>query len=276
MNIDIIGIVENKDRFSNIDRIASHCLPNWHFIHNGSSNTVSRVWFCWRDTTKCSLLATHDEATSCIVDDGNKISVITVVYGRNKAEGRKALWHHLLNLKGLVGSSPWVLLGDFNVIRQASERIGSSHVDYGAMDDFNHCLEELDAEEYPGKGFYFTCCNKSDNGMRIYSRLDRIFVNEEWFNYFPEAAVEFLAPSTSDHSLVFITWGSNVNYGPKPSNFRIFWMQNPKFQETLRSSWADTEDNDDSRPVQSLCSKLRKLKSKLKELKKRCYSACYI
>lgn len=36
-------------------------------------------------------------------------------------------------------------------------------LDHGAMEEFNDCINDLDIEECPGKGFYYTCCNKRED-----------------------------------------------------------------------------------------------------------------
>lgn len=51
---------------------------------------------------------------------------------------------------------PWIILGDFNIIRNFDEKIGSEEFEVGAMEEFNETINRLDAYDYPTQGFFFT------------------------------------------------------------------------------------------------------------------------
>lgn len=84
-------------------------------------------------------------------------------------------------------------MGDFNYIRVPKKMMSSEEVDARAMEAFNQFIDEMDMEEYLGRGFYSTWCNQRENGNKIYSKIDRILVNEEWIYLWLVAKAEFLA-----------------------------------------------------------------------------------
>ena len=150
------------------------------------------------------------------------ITVITMVYGKNKLEERRGLWNHLLTICRAVRNTPWLILGDFNILRYSSERLGSVDFDHGTMEEFNDWINELDIEECPGKDFYYTWYNKRGRQTRRYSRIDRAFGYDAWLRKFFGFDVEFLAPGISDHSLVSVTLENKINFGPLPFKFHSY------------------------------------------------------
>ncbi|KAI8001841.1 hypothetical protein LOK49_LG09G01305 [Camellia lanceoleosa] len=67
---------------------------------------------------------------------------MSLIYGSNTSS-RIALWLELRQVYHLVQSNAWLLLGDFNVVRHASERLDADHLELGAASVFNSCLEDL-------------------------------------------------------------------------------------------------------------------------------------
>ncbi|XP_073129053.1 uncharacterized protein [Henckelia pumila] len=86
---------------------------------------------------------------------------------------RRDLWASLLQVKPDGG--PWLVGGDFNVVRDASECLGSSGGRQFPMDEFNHFVLESALVDAGFEGSSFTWTNKS-----IWKRLDRVFVSVDW------------------------------------------------------------------------------------------------
>ncbi|XP_071920659.1 uncharacterized protein [Coffea arabica] len=78
-------------------------------------------------------------------------------------------------------SGPWLLAGDFNIISFADERSGGSHVNMGAMGDFNLAIFNcsLGDVEFDGPPFTWTY-------GRVWQRLDRALMNQQWSSVFVE------------------------------------------------------------------------------------------
>ncbi|CAI9108335.1 OLC1v1007905C1 [Oldenlandia corymbosa var. corymbosa] len=102
-----------------------------------------------------------------------------------------------------------IMMGDFNCMRKAEERIGGT---YGISPDteFNKMIETNKLWEMKVNGGRFTWSNKQLGDMRILSRIDRIMVNEEWLQKFPEAYANVLPAGISDRNAFLIRWGDQV------------------------------------------------------------------
>ncbi|XP_074292360.1 uncharacterized protein LOC141619231 [Silene latifolia] len=87
----------------------------------------------------------------------------------------KSLWHDLCSFADSI-HDPWILCGDFNCVLKSSERLGGSSSDE-EMKDFQECLDYCQMIDSPAAGSYYTWNNKQEPQTRVYSRLDRVLVN---------------------------------------------------------------------------------------------------
>lgn len=78
---------------------------------------------------------------------------------------RRVLWSEMRYVFAVIGSSAWIQLGDFNIVRSAFERL----VGYDAADsdEFNFCLMDIEQDNMPSKGLWFTWSNKRNGLGRI-------------------------------------------------------------------------------------------------------------
>ena len=120
------------------------------------------------------------------------------------------------------------MLGDFNFVRKYKERLDEEISDSSAAEEFNSCLEDIDTEDMPSKGFWFTWTNKRGGVGDIKSRISRDMVNSAWKHCFPDSEAVFSAHGTSDAEVS----------RKKPVKIFNFWMNNTKFTRLLQGSWS--------------------------------------
>ncbi|KAK8585314.1 hypothetical protein V6N13_076188 [Hibiscus sabdariffa] len=116
-------------------------------------------------------------------------------------EERVRLWRDLVNVKCVVGTCPCAIVGDFNVISrpQESSNFDGSQEISGAMQNFLNCQADLHVVDHHFSRALFTWCNRREEAPLSW-KLDRVFINQEWFSAFLSATIEFLGPYCSDHS----------------------------------------------------------------------------
>lgn len=127
-----------------------------------------------------------------------------------------------------------MLMGDFNVVRKASERLVG--YDCRAALSFNQRLRDIEMEELASKGPWFTWSNKRGGLGDNKSRLDRVLVNEEWLNTFKDAETVIFSPGISDHCSLVVTMLPGVTRH-RPFKFYNFWMGHNLFKSTVSDSW---------------------------------------
>lgn len=74
------------------------------------------------------------------------------------------------------------MFGDFNKIRQLTEREGQGINDEEGTMEFNSMIETTKLNELPTTRELFTWSNKNAGSRFVRSRLDYILVNDEWLS----------------------------------------------------------------------------------------------
>lgn len=111
------------------------------------------------------------------------------------------MWDILGNYIRQQGNSLICVLGDFNAIRNAAERVGRSNcIDHRDIDCFNDFINLANLFEIPLSGRFFTWYRKDGTCK---SKLDRLLVNDDWLNKWPNLSLKSGGRSFSDHCSIF-------------------------------------------------------------------------
>ncbi|XP_062103501.1 uncharacterized protein LOC133814573 [Humulus lupulus] len=165
----------------------------------------------------------------------NQDFCLTIVYGSSNLEARKMLWSDLTTLQRPI--KPWILLGYFNVVFNVDDRLGGRPISVKEMEDARQWLALGMATEMKTLGPSYTWSNKQEGGARIFSKLDRVFTNENWSDAFPLATAFSQWDVVSDHSFLLIKQVEVRGSGVKPFRFYNMWSTHAKFRETVLASW---------------------------------------
>ncbi|XP_074277647.1 uncharacterized protein LOC141601278 [Silene latifolia] len=179
---------------------------------NNNCHKGGRVWLIW-DPTMFSV-DVRDITDQCIhaaIRDRlrKKNFCITMVYGFNKQAERESLWHSLRKYYGTTKEA-WVVCGDFNTILDTNERIGGSSVTLAEMTPFLQVVQDCELYEISACGSYYIWNNKHEEGDKIYSRIDRVLINEEWLQVFGTSFATYLPEGLFDHCPCVIQFEENT------------------------------------------------------------------
>ncbi|KAK9705521.1 hypothetical protein RND81_07G063400 [Saponaria officinalis] len=139
-------------------------------------------------------------------------------------------------VQALHSAQNWLLVGDFNVVRDSSERITSSLPNLSDILEFNACLLACGLEDMSGAGCDFTWTNNQDGQARVWCKLDRALVKPGWFASFPSPTALFLPPGISDHSPVMVTMFKSSKHRARFS-FLDCWIQDPRYNSLVYDAW---------------------------------------
>jgi exonuclease III len=123
------GLVEIRVRDKNKDNVSQLLLRKWSFLYNYDFSCHGHIWVCWNaNTVKVDVLGMSDQAihVSVTILATNICFNTSIIYGDNNASLREALWSDIVSRNDGWESTPWILMGDFNVIRNQSDRLGGS------------------------------------------------------------------------------------------------------------------------------------------------------
>lgn len=186
---------------------------------------------------------------------------LTGVYAPNSREEREEVWWEVGSTRGLF-DGPWVVCGDFNTARFPSEKKNCSRISR-AMTDLSNFIEDLgllDPHLVGGKYIW-----RKEDRHDTTSRLDRLFLSDEWDEVFRNIKQTVLHKVTSDHNPIMLQSG---NWKPVRSYFKFenWWLQTEGFLDRVKEWWSSIVC--EGRPDFILAFKLKALKDKLREWSK--------
>ncbi|XP_074266693.1 uncharacterized protein LOC141589974 [Silene latifolia] len=199
--VDVLGLLETRVKHNKAKMILRTTFSRYNFCCNYNKHKNGRIWILWNPiTTKVDILEEHSQVVHCHVQHlpTGRNFFFSVIYGSNNAGKRTDLWNSLNHFAGKVDS--WAAIGDFNVVRHPDENISNHPLILSELVDFNSCLRTSGLDDLTGSGCDFTWFNKQDATTRVYSKLDRVLVNDRRLSSSPQTTAAFLAPGISDHS----------------------------------------------------------------------------
>ncbi|XP_050222570.1 uncharacterized protein LOC126672659 [Mercurialis annua] len=261
-HLSLIAIIETRVGMENVDRVWRNLrLKNWKLVNNNDCGQNGRIWVACKNEVQYSLVAKTDQYILGEIQCEGKKFTCTFVYGLNDAINRRVLWSNLVSQSRNV-DNPWIVLGDFNAIIKDSERCGGNLACVNDCEEFKRCLEESKLVELKWRGNMYTWTNNQSGDNRIWRRLDRVMVSENWIESF-DAEVCVLSQGISDHAPLVVKFNDPVVNSFKPFRFFNLWVEATDFQEIVMNSWNEqVEGHKMYRVVQ----KLKRLKKELRKL----------
>lgn len=107
------------------------------------------------------------------------------------------------------------------------------------------------------KGDFFTWSN-NQSANHIYSRVDRLIANVEWFQDNNDLTLNVLPPNVCDHAMLMLCRPMFIK---KVFRFNKCLTELNGYDDIVQSSW---ERLVRGRPMEVMCKKLERLKPKLR------------
>ena len=235
------GLLETHVKQLKMNKFVSDLFPGWSSDENYGFSPLGKIWIVWHPSLIVNVVFKSLQMICAEVSWPSVSSkiFISVVYASNDVDEREGLWRELSSLAISLdlNSKPWLILGDFNQIRDPLEHSKPTTLN---MDkrcrDFNQCLSDIDVEDLNFRGSTFTWWNKRNNSP-VAKKLDRCLVNDDWYFLFPSSVVFFGSPDFSDHSVAFVSLEPTRAKIKKPFRFYNFLTLSPEFLPVICSNW---------------------------------------
>ncbi|XP_074267197.1 uncharacterized protein LOC141590507 [Silene latifolia] len=232
---------------------------------NGLSSGGDRIWLIW-DPTRfvVTVLDVNAQSLHAEVFDNirQKKFWYTMVYGFNHMSERGSLWQSLRSYHSTV-RGPWMVGGDFNSIMAVDERIGGAPVTRAEMRDMSLAIQECELHDMKGYGSFLTWNNKHEFEGKVYSRIDRVFINDEWLLEFPESNAHFLPEGLFDHCPCLVSFEELKTKKRMPFKYFNMWSQAYEFKDLIHKDWAQYVQGT---VMFRVVTKLKQLKRSLRQL----------
>ncbi|XP_059623063.1 uncharacterized protein LOC132266226 [Cornus florida] len=223
----VIDEKKNDEEDSNSSPIQLELLENvvysQEIVKETQEETSGRIWCGW-DSLKIGVdvIVSKDQLINLKVNvRGTAITFfVTIVYAKNTAMERGQLWRDLEDVNQVI-DGPWLLLGDWNIVRFNSEKKGGRIHSPRVFADFNNTIDKLCLSDMHVANGVYTWCNKRFCSRRINANLDRGLMNEEWALVYPDSFVFLTPPLTSDHWGLFFNLPVEIASSPRPFRFLL-------------------------------------------------------
>ncbi|XP_062118466.1 uncharacterized protein LOC133832098 [Humulus lupulus] len=235
--IGLGALIETKLKGDRIRDLMNSSFAGWKFY--STSVVEGRILLIWKaHMVKVEII---QETAQLLHYRVNLIGVnlaycLSVVYGSNQLETRKYLWSDLATIQRPI--TPWIIMGDFNVVFHVDDRLGGRPISVKEMEDARQWLALGEATEMKTLGPKYTWTNKQDGGAQIFSKLDRAFSNESWIDVFPLAVTYAQWDVVSDHCYLLIKQGDFCSLGVKPFRLYNMWAVHDKFGKIVLHNWS--------------------------------------
>ncbi|XP_074283224.1 uncharacterized protein LOC141607772 [Silene latifolia] len=168
----------------------------------------------------------------------------TVMYGMNKFAERESLWRRIMTFH----STAWGADVTREEIIPLLQLTHDCH-----LSDLKAC------------GSFFTWNNKHEQGTKVYSRIDKALINNDWLDTFSESFANFMPEGNFDHCPCLIRFDASTDRRRAPFKYVNIWSAAAGFEEMVNTAW---KGNVIGTPMFKNVVKLKALKRELKKLNK--------
>ncbi|XP_074300991.1 uncharacterized protein LOC141632336 [Silene latifolia] len=260
----LFGLLETKVKPLSLNAVKNNFCNSWCITTNTHLHHGGRVWIIWNPAMFNVQILLYDAQFIHLVAmdvESKSQFTLTVVYACNGTQERKKLWVKLSQIKIQI-QVPWVICGDFNTVLSPNERLGG-HSTEEEIDDFKQCVDECEVMDCPASGSLYTWCNKQDPTTRVYSRLDRVLVNQMWLTANPLAYAHFYCEGTFDHTPCVVQEQCDGPKKRRSFKYLNMWSQSVDFKSCVQEHWSKYWPGT---KMYQLVHKLKNLKGPLKSL----------
>uniref|UniRef100_A0A803PAD0 Reverse transcriptase domain-containing protein n=1 Tax=Cannabis sativa TaxID=3483 RepID=A0A803PAD0_CANSA len=158
------------------------------------------------------------------------------VYGTPYPSMKNDYWEWLTS-KILGCTSNWVVIGDLNVIMEASKKEGGKRLHDKEGELLRDFLFDIGGVDLGCEGGFLTWQNSRNSLGRIRKRLDRVVANADWCIEFQKAKVVKFPILGSDHAPVCL---QTTGERPKlryPFHFLEVWPSRPDCESVIKDAW---------------------------------------
>ncbi|CAM8889739.1 unnamed protein product [Rhodiola kirilowii] len=237
--IGLLGVLEAKISPGKCDVVAGRCCPNscWrHFSFGDDQEGRNRILLLWdSEAFNVNIWFACEQAIICEVIWRGKKFMAGFVYASNSQLERAALWQCINNAMSRVSGS-WIWSGDFNCLRFHCEKLNGARVRDSDVRDLACLCDNNDLSDITSSGCFYTWSDRHTVGDRIWSKLDRILVNDDMMQMFPQSYGLYPNPGISDHSPA-ITFLDQVLQRRYWFRFQSFWANTEEFKTCLVEKW---------------------------------------
>ena len=226
----------SSDLNHDVNQLIQKIAPGWRHISNFDLDRRARILVVWDDQHfHLDVIDRSVQHIACVarcLTTGRKYG-LCFVYGLHSIVDRRPLW---ANVETLLQNHdlPWMVLGDFNCVMRASERMHGMPVQQQEIAGLLELCRNSglsDAPCYGGGEYTWTMGG-------VWSKLDRVLINTSWLRDRWFISSEFLGMKEgSDHKPCIVRLCREESSRKSMFRFYNMWTMHPGFLDVVRATW---------------------------------------
>ena len=146
------GLLETHVKQPKMQKFISDIFPGWSSVDNYVFSPLGKIWIVWHPSILVKVISKSLQMVTVDVTWPYPQSnlIISIIYASNDVADRTLLWSELLVLAAThgLGSNAWLILGDFNQIRDPLEHSIPATLNMDKrIRDLNQCLFDVNVED---------------------------------------------------------------------------------------------------------------------------------
>ncbi|XP_072081146.1 uncharacterized protein [Arachis hypogaea] len=229
----MLGLVETKRQVLtkfDVARIWGYSSVGWEYVE--STGASGGLLLMWDNELFKAVNCNKGEKWLCVegvMMKTNFTCAFCLVYGVHEREEKRVVWEELSYVAGLC-QVPFCFFGNFNDFLHIEERKGASSISVSA-EEFKNWVQDMQLLDLPLNDRKFTWFRG-----RSCSRIDRVLVNIEWMEEFPDVRLKGGPRGLSDHCPLIVE-DKRVGDGPRPFRSLDSWFTHDGFLSMVKNEW---------------------------------------
>ncbi|XP_025665082.1 uncharacterized protein [Arachis hypogaea] len=229
----MLGLLETKKEVITkyeVARLWGSSTAGWEFVE--SAGMAGGLLLIWDEGVFQVDQRYKGERWLCVegvLTKTNFRCAFCLVYGAHGREAKRGVWEELSYVAGLC-QIPFCFLGDFNEILQVEDRKGATSL-MASSEEFKEWVRDMQLIDLPLTDRKYTWFRG-----RSCSRIDRVMVNVEWTEVFPDIRIKGGPRGLSDHCPVIMEL-TRVTGPPRPFRSLDAWFTHEGFLRMVKDEW---------------------------------------
>ncbi|XP_074315625.1 uncharacterized protein LOC141651829 [Silene latifolia] len=220
------------------------------------------LWVGWRKESKMSLVKACNNYIILLVEKYNgRLWYLVLFYGAPSVSLRASVFEDLEQWL-VTCQLPFLIIGDFNQVGYACDKLSSSQRPIAGAEDFNLWTIRNELVDIPFKGPRFTWCNNRKGDKRVYERLDKALGSKDWLSLFPDTGIKHYPIQISDHAPIEVDLNLINTKGSRPFKLDAWALGFEDCLERVRIAWTAV---DSGSPAFRVARKLARVRGSVKK-----------
>eukprot|EP00253_Pinus_taeda_P003282 PITA_03282 len=228
--LDMIFIHETKCSIQKIKEIYRKWLNRFEFLEVKAENTTGGILTLWNPQNIGIIDSEASRNYSVVIQHvgDREIYLVTNVYGPQRMDDKLRFIDSLMDLKARYADIPWILSGDFNMIKSLSEKKGGTRNISKDSLAFQNFMDSMKLVDIVSSNGLFTWNNKRGESL-VASKLDEFIISKDLMLNNKEMAASILPFGGSDHWPVQLEVKGIGTPRNRPFRFENIWLTHLNF-----------------------------------------------